>query len=81
VLRHSFQEIDSSLVSQFLKHDLTVLKGMIVTSHSGALRKLIIEDTCSQVIWTFLMLKHLYLIMMRYDRRHEVLLFDVDRCY
>jgi hypothetical protein len=39
-----------------------------VTSHSGALRKLIFEDTCSQVIWTFMMLRHLSLIMMHYDR-------------
>ena len=34
------------------------------TSRSGALRKLIFEDTCSQVIWNFVMLNHLYLIMM-----------------
>ena len=56
-------------------------EGVYVTSRSGALRKLIFEDTCSQVIWTFLILIHLCLIMIHSDRQHDVLLLDVDRCY
>ena len=52
-----------------------------VTSRSSALRKPIIWGHLLASDLDFLMLKHLYLIMMRYDRRHDVLLFDVDRCY
>ena len=54
---------------------------MFVTSRSGALRKLIIWGHLLASDLDFLMLKHLYLIMMHYDRGHDVLLFDVDRCY
>ena len=35
---------------------------------------LFFEDTCSQVIWTIMILKLLSLIMMRYDRWHDILL-------
>ena len=45
-----------------------------VTSRSGALTNLFFEDTCSQVIWIFMMIKHLSLMMMRHDRWHDVLL-------
>jgi hypothetical protein len=38
-----------------------------VTSRSGALTKLIIEDTCSQMIWIFMMMNHLTVMMMRHD--------------
>ena len=56
-------------------------EGVYVTSRSGALRKLINWGHLLASDLDFLMLKHLYLIMMRYDRWHDVLLFDVDRCY
>ena len=49
-------------------------EGVYVTSRFGTLRNLFFEDTCSQVIWTVMMLKHLSLIMMRDDRWHDVLL-------
>jgi hypothetical protein len=42
-------------------------EGVYVTSRSGALTKLIIEDTCSQMIWIFMMMNHLTVMMMRHD--------------
>ena len=42
---------------------------------------LFFKDTWSQVIQTIMILKHFFLIMMRYDRWYDVYCIDLDRCY